>query len=356
MKKNITVLVVLLFLTSCSVEKKEAPRVEETSMLEETQEEDILAPTTSEQERPDVAAAENNIITVSSSIIPLSSVINTVGWDYVEVNNIIPAWVSPHGFDLSVKQMLQVEKSEIVFLTWLEHIDGFLEKAVEEERQVHLADGIELLESSRHDHHEEDEHHDNEYEGNNHSEDEHKNDHEDEEGHEAHDTDPHVWLGKENIIVIANKVRDHLSELMPEQAEYFQANTESFEIELEKIYSDFASQTSGKTPTEFIVFHDAYNYLMQSVGMDLNLKVPFSENILHETGAAHMAELIEEVEIHGVKYVFKEPQFSDGNLQKFVNEYVLELGTLDPLGTDPWASGYIYNIQSNLETLSKVYE
>jgi zinc transport system substrate-binding protein len=143
---------------------------------------------------------------------------------------------------------------------------------------------------------------------------------------------------------------------MPEQAAYFAANTTEFETELEKIYSDFASKTDGKTPKEFIVFHDAYNYLMQSIGMNLGLKVPFSENVLHESGTAHIAELVEEVEVHGLKYIFKEPQFSDGNLQKFVDKYDLILGTLDPQGTDPSANGYLDNIRSNLEALSKVYE
>ena len=65
----------------------------------------------------------------------------------------------------------------------------------------------------------------------------------------------------------------------------------------------------------------------------MNLKVPFSENVLHESGTAHMAELIEEVELHGIKYVFTEPQFNTGNLEKFANDYNLAVGILNPLGT-----------------------
>lgn len=144
--------------------------------------------------------------------------------------------------------MLEIETSQTVFLTGLEHIDGFLEKAISEEKQIHLADGIELLESSGHEHHDEEEHSD---------EEEHEED--------IHDKDPHVWLGKENIITIVERVRDELSSIMPEQAEYFSINSKNFQKELEEIYSDFTSQTEGKNPQEFIVFHDAYNYLMQSV-------------------------------------------------------------------------------------------
>jgi ABC-type Zn uptake system ZnuABC Zn-binding protein ZnuA len=95
---------------------------------------------------------------------------------------------------------------------------------------------------------------------------------------------------------------------------------------------------------------------MQSADIDLDLKVPFSENVLHETGSAHMVELIEEIELHGVKNVFTEPQFSDGNLQKFAQQYNLTVATLDPLGTNPSANGYLENLKINLDNLSLIYE
>ena len=312
-----------------------------------------------------VSQTGNEKFLVTASIIPLASVINTIGGDAIEVNTIVPAGISPHGFDISAKQMVAITKSERVFMVWLEHIDGFLESASDVQKQIHLADGIELLEASEHEDHDahtdentdkhdihEDEHHDEHAQHN----DGHTDEHEDEHDVDIHNVDPHVWLGKDNIIVIAQKIRDELSILLPEQSAMFEENTQTFIADLEKLYSDFETQTSGKTAKEFIVFHDAYNYLMQSVKMDMNLKVPFSQNVLHEAGTAHMVELIEEIELHGITHVFREPQFSDGVLQKFVDEYSLTLGTLDPLGTDASANGYLDNIQSNLTTLSNIYE
>jgi len=291
-----------------------------------------------------VTLEENTQLQVTSSIIPLSSVINSIGGEYISVNTVVPAGVSPHGFDLSARQMVEIEKSDVVFLLGLEGIDGFLKKSAPAEKQIHLADGIKLLEAAAHSHDEdkhEEEHHEDEHD--------HKDEH-------WHSTDPHVWLGKENITVIAQKIRDELSILLPQQAAYFSQNTEAFIAELEQIYTDFETQVAGKTPGEFIIFHDAYNYLMQSVGINLGLRIPFSKNVLHEIGTAHMAELIEEIELHGVKYVFREPQFSDGNLQSFALEYNLSVWILDPLGTDANAPGYFQNLRNNLENLSVIYE
>lgn len=299
----------------------------------------------------------NDIIQLSSSIVPISSALEAIGGDYVEVYTIIPAGVSPHGFDLSAKDMVQISESQKIFMIGLDAVDGFLEDATDENKQIHLADGIELLDAEAHSHEEdehgdesqEDEHHDEE-----HTESESDKHHED-EGH-GHDKDAHVWLGKENIVVIVEKIRDELASILPEQAEYFSENTDKFIDELNEIYSEFSLQTAWKTPREFIVFHDAYNYLMQSVGMDSSLRIPFSENVLHETGTAHIAELIEEIELHGVTHVFREPQFSEGNLQKFANQYNLEIGILDPLWTDSSSTGYLHNLRSNLASLSKIYE
>jgi len=140
---------------------------------------------------------------------------------------------------------------------------------------------------------------------------------------------------------------------------YFQSKQTSlqqFKTDLEGIYNDFGKNTDGKSPKEFIVFHDAYNYMMQSANININLKVPFSENVLHETGTAHMAELIEEIELHGIKNMFSEPQFSDGNVQKFAEQYNLTVGILDPLGADDSASGYLENLEKNLTNLSLIYE
>jgi len=227
------------------------------------------------------------------------------------------------------------------FLLGLQQIDGFLEKPLANKKHVELAQGIDLLEAEAHDH--------SDYE------DEHE-EHEDEEHEDEHNVDAHVWLGEENIMEIAGKIRNELVAIMPEQANLFNANTEIFIEQVSNKYEDFREIHNGKTAGEFIVFHDAYNYLIQSAGIDSNLKIPFSENVLHESGTAHMAELIEEIELHGIKNVFSEPQFSDWNLQSFSEQYNLTVALLDPLGTDSSASGYLENLKTNLDNLSLIYE
>ena len=318
-------------------------------------------------------ASETQKLKVTSSIVPISSIINTIGWDYVEVENIVPAGVSPHGFDLSAKQMASVQQSDVVFMIGLESIDRFLENAIVDKNHIELAEGIELLEATAHEHHddehkseeiEHEDHHDEHQENHSNQEHEHNNeDHHDEtdkhENHEDkhdHDQDPHVWLWKDNVITIAQKIESELSRLVPEQQEYFAQNTSNFIEVLTDIYSDFSTEVANKTPSEFIVFHDAYNYMFKSIGLDQDNKLVFSENVMHELGTSHMAELIDEVQMHWVKYMFREPQFQNKNLESFASQYSLSLDVLDPLGTDSWSGWYIANLQANLKNIKKVYE
>lgn len=343
MKKNILLIlssIVILVLSSCGTQQiAVSPNVEETIANKQVQTE---------------GQKEQKTITVTSSIIPIGSVINAIGWDYVDVNTIIPAWVSPHGFDLSAKDLVVIEKSDISFIIGLEQIDGFLKKSLTNKKHIKLSEGMNLIEVESHDHDAySDEHWDEHEDEEKHSDDEYS----DEEGHEdEHSVDPHVWLGKENIFSISEKIRDQLSLIIPEHSDYFAENTKIFLREVELVYKDFVEKNAEKTAREFIVFHDAYNYLMESLNIESNLKLPFSENVLHEAGTAHMAELIDEVELHGIKNIFSEPQFSAWTLQKFVEEYDLTLGTLDPLGTDDSATWYLKNLKSNLDNISKIYD
>ena len=69
----------------------------------------------------------NDIIKIETSIVPIASLTNYIGWDFVEVNSIVPAWVSPHGYDLKPEQMVDIAESDLVIYLDLEHIDGFLD-------------------------------------------------------------------------------------------------------------------------------------------------------------------------------------------------------------------------------------
>jgi zinc transport system substrate-binding protein len=295
-----------------------------------------------------------NKIKIETSIIPLASLTNYIGGDFVKVNSIVPAWVSPHGYDLKPEQMIEIEKSELIIYLNLDHIDAFLDKAISNKDKLVVSEWIELIEWAEHNHeeewheeelHEEDEHHEEEL----HEEDEH---HEE----EVHSVDPHIWNGTKNAIIIAEKITKKLSEISPENKTYFENNLSSLKAELEKVKNDFLVKINGKKQSEFIIFHDAYNYLFDDLWIDSSKRVVFQKSVLNDPNGTEMKELIDEIKLHWVKVAYKEPQLSDSNLQKLANEYNLEILVLNPLGSDISKNGYIENYKNNLSALEKIYE
>lgn len=290
----------------------------------------------------------NDIIKIQTSIVPLASLTNYIGWDFVEVNSIVPAWVSPHGYDLKPAQMIEIEKSELIIYLNLDHIDAFLNKAISNKNTIAVSEWIKLIEWKAHSHEEDEWVHD-EY----HEEEWHEDEHHEEENHSV---DPHIWNGSKNAIIIAEKITKKLSEINPENKVYFENNLSSLKAELEQIKNDFLAKTNGKKQSEFIIFHDAYNYLFDDLWIESNKKIVFQKSVLNDPNGNQMKELIDEIKLHWVKVAYKEPQLNDSNLQKLSNEYNLEILVLNPLGSDISKNGYIENYKNNLSALEKIYE
>ena len=174
--------------------------------------------------------------------------------------------------------------------------------------------------------------------------------------HAESSIDPHVWTWKVNALLIAKKIQEELSKIQPSQADNFEINYNRFEAEIVKVFSDFDTLVEGKNQKEFIVFHDAYNYLLFDAGIDLEKKLIFRSNVMANPGSADMKELTDEVKLHGITSFFVEPQFESKALKLFAGENNWEILELDPLWSSIDAEGFIGNIKSNLEALSNIYE
>lgn len=303
----------------------------------------IFALVSCNNEKPSISLDENNSsgkLEITTSIIPLASITNYIGGDYVEAKSLVPVWVSAHGFDLKASQMIDIENSDLIVYLWLEHIDWFLDKAISDKNVLIASSWIKLIEWS--------EDHEHEWE------EEMEHEHMDE--HDEHESDPHVWTSAENALVIAKNIEAKLIELNPENKDYFESNYKNFEAELLTVKQYFFDITLDKTQDEFVVFHDAYNYLFNELNIDSSKKLVFRSNVLSDPSSAEMKELIDEIKEDWVKVIFKELQFNDSNLQKLASEYNLIVDALNPLGSDSSKDGYIQNYKDNLIKLEKIYE
>lgn len=279
---------------------------------------------------------------VVSSIIPFSSIINYIWDDKVEVVTLVPIWVSPHDFDLKVKDMLKIDDSDIVFYLWLEHIDWFLDKAIWEKNVIKLSEGIELLKSDDSHSHDHDNH------------DDHDDENIDEEVN--YSIDPHVWMWIDNIKFIAQNIKNELTNLSPDDSWLFEDNYNSFIKELDLIISNYKNNILVWEQKDFLVYHDAYNYLFFSLWIEKENKHIFKKNIWLNPNISDMKELILDIEKENIKTIFVEPQFNDSNIKKIAKDYDMSISILDPIWNNPLSNWYLENLEKNLKSLMNIYK
>lgn len=304
-------------------------------------------------------------IKVVSSIAPLSSIANYVWGENVEVQNMVTIWVSPHAFDLTTKNVVDIEKSDLVITTGFEHIDWFMDKALENKNVLAFSNHIEALELEKgeehHDeHHDEHEDHDeenhDEHGHDEHHEDEHHDEHGHDDHHHDHSKDTHIWMSIDNAEKMADLVALELGKINPEMAWDFIKNAWDFKAELATIKTDFTKKIQGKTNEKsFIVFHDAYNNLFKSLDIELK-KIVLRENIMQSADASKIKEVKDLITSQKVVALFKEPQMEGWEVDKLAEWTWIQVGVLDPIWQSYTKNWYIENLKKNLESIELLYE
>ncbi len=140
--------------------------------------------------------------------------------------------------------------------------------------------------------------------------DEEGDDHGDEEGHGHGAFDPHFWMDIDFTIEAVEAIRDELTRLDPDGADYYHERAESYIAELREVDEEIREQLAG-LPEErryLVTFHDAYGYFADRYGLTiLGFLVEGPEE---EPSASAITELVESITELGIPFIFTEPQFS----------------------------------------------
>ncbi|MCL2398333.1 MAG: metal ABC transporter substrate-binding protein, partial [Defluviitaleaceae bacterium] len=162
-------------------------------------------------------------------------------------------------------------------------------------QRVALVDLVDVIHEHEHSHGHDDHH-----------EHEHSHGHDDHHEHEhSHgEFDEHVWTSPRNAISIVRALTDILTELDPDNANYFRENSEVFILELEELDRAFAEVVAeGNRST--VIFGDRFpfRYLMNAYGLNYYAAFP---GCSAETQAspATIAFLIDKVNAESIPVVF----------------------------------------------------
>jgi zinc transport system substrate-binding protein len=125
-------------------------------------------------------------------------------------------------------------------------------------------------------------------------------------------------------------VAAELAALDPANAARYRANASAFRARLGELDAALRAQLAPVRGVPYLVFHDAYQYFEQHYGLSPAGAVTVSPE--QRPGGRRVAQLRALIERHGVRCVFREPQFQPALVEAITRGNEVRVGVLDPEG------------------------
>ncbi len=275
---------------------------------------------------------------VVASIKPIQLIAAAITEGVSSPEVLLPPGASPHHFALKPNHIRQVNEADL--LIWVSPtLESFLPKLLSQKASQSTLKLISLPEIKLlHDQH-----------SHEHSNTEHGN------KHDEHllDIDPHIWLGPDNALVIAQQIMLKLSDIDKERATLYRDNFVRFKNQLDKLNKTLKPQLQPDSLLPLVVFHNAYGYLEHYYNLPVVDYVSASpERML---GVKQVISLREHLKTLGKTCLFVEPQFNSAIVDNLIDGLPITIASLDPLASDIKAQGdaYILFLKQILTTVSQ---
>lgn len=275
-------------------------------------------------------------LSAAVAFYPFEFVVDRVGGDLVQVENLTTPGAEAHDVELTPRQVGLLADADLVVLQsgFQPAVDAALAQ-VEAKRVVDAADVVTFLDA--------------EGEGHDHADEE--------EGADDHDHggfDPHTWLDPTNLVAVAERVRDALIEARPDAAAEFTANATALVADLTRLDDEFSSGLATCKLRTFITSHDAFGYLAHRYDLEQVGIRGFEPDV--EPSAARIAEVQQLARAEGVTTIFFETLVSPVVSESIAKDLGLVTAVLDPLEgltEESPGSDYLEVMRANLSALQQ---
>ena len=289
--------------------------------------------------------AEDEDFVVVTSFYPMYiATMNVIGdTEGVTLKNLSePQTGCLHDFQLTPADMKLLSTAD-VFVINGGGIESFMEEIAEQYPDlvvIEACEGIELLcEAEAHEHDHEEESHD--------EEDSH-------EGHN-HDVNAHAWMSVDLYRKQVENIASGLIEIAPQLSESFLANAGEYDRKLEELQVEQENLLTLTQGEEVIMFHCAYDYVAEDLGLEVAFCMDLDEE--RQVSAGEVAEVLEVIEHHGVKYIFAEALYGTDMCEMVQKEADVEVIYLDPLNRGEYeADSYIEGMRNNLKLIGEIFK
>ncbi len=260
----------------------------------------------------------------------------TEGIEEIEVANLTENQTGClHDYQLTSRDMKLLDEADAFIINGA-GMELFMEKVLENNENLPVIDaseGIPLLEDSGHSHdHEE----------------ESEAEHEEAEGHN-HSQNGHVWMDPDLYRKQIETVLGQLIKLFPEQGAEIARNATEYMAHVLTL-SSTCDASKFLTKGKYVVsFHEGFAYFAERFDMEVIATLSLDEETTPSAG--EIAEVIEEIRLHGDAVIFIEEAYKS-HADKIVAETGAEVVYLNPLTTgDGNLRSYLDGMRININAV-----
>jgi len=245
---------------------------------------------------------------VVTTILPLHSLAAGVMEGVAQPELLLPPGASPHHYALLPSDARQLSEADVII--WIGgELEHFLQKSLQSLAnkavllEVSTLPQLDILQTSENHH-----------------------------GHGSETLDPHLWLDPTNASHIVKAISQLLSELDPSNAQIYRDNADQRMAQLQALDQELRSMLLPIRTQPFLVFHDAYRYLERRYGLTNAGALTF--NLDRPPGGRTISRARAKVAEHGIRCIFREPQFEPRLAEAVARGSEVRIGVLDPIGAD----------------------
>lgn len=263
---------------------------------------------------------EGGKIVVAATIYPLYDMVRHVAGENAEVRLILPPGASPHLFEFSPRQLMELQKVKTVFAIGhgLDHWAMQSMNIVEGARVIPVDQGIGLRRF------------------------------------EDGTTDPHYWLHFGNARRITDNIAAALIGMDPARAAAYRSAAEAYKEKLSQKERELRAVLAPVQGKGILTFHDAWFYFAEDFG--LKIAGTFEPSAGEEPTPRSLAALQRIVEKERIRIIFIEPQLSSGVLGSFAKDNRVGIAELDPLGGAEGRATYYDLMDFNANSVRKALD
>jgi len=248
----------------------------------------LVAPTPEETHSPDKEIEGAGKLKVLATTSIVSNVVSLVGGEEIETTILLPLGSDPHGFEPTPQDITKILDADVIFANGAgleEFLDNLIESAGAQNKVVYVSRGIELRQVESQ------------------PLQEGKTDIEDNDQIVG---DPHTWVDPNNVMIWVHNIKETLSELDPQDAEYFRVNSEKYEGALKELDIWIREEVASvpEANRKIVSDHNLLGYFADQYGFEQVGAVIPSYSTLAEPSASELAKLEDAVKELGVKAVF----------------------------------------------------